>query len=755
MTASQAAETLGKHLKLPIVFLTNDSEETTWKSAKAAHAFGYVHKSLDDRELKTAIEMAFYKREAEEELHRSNRLYATLSQVNQAVVRMHTREEILQEVCRVVVEVGGFTNALIGWLEPSTRKIDPVAFFGIPKETLAQLSFSACDLPEGDSPTGTAVREERWVVANDLQNVPQTVSWHQTIAQLGLRAIGSFPIRFRGKVCSALSVASAKNDFFQEKEILLLQEIAADVSFALDKLEEETKRKQVEQQLKEGEERYRRLVELSPDTVLIHCEGKVIFINPAGLKLFGATHAGQILGTSVMDLIHPSFRETVARRVRTMEDNCSTVALLEEKILRLDGTSLDVEVTAAGFVLSNKPAVQVMLRDISARKMMESRFLRDQRIETIGGLASGIAHDLNNVLAPIVMTVSLLRDKCEDEDTLALIGAMETSAHRGAGIIQQLLTFGRGASGQRSLIEPKHLLNEVAEIARETFPKNIEVKLNARNRDWLVKGDPTQLHQVFLNLCVNARDAMPAGGRLSLSIDVVQLDELHAEIKLGAKDGHYVVFAVKDTGKGVPVEIRDKIFEPFFTTKQLGKGTGLGLATCVNLVKKHGGFIDLVSEPERGAEFKVFLPAAASCNSSIADIAKPNKLPDGNGEVILLVDDEESIRKVARTALQTRGYKVLTANDGAQAISIFSENKDQIRLIFIDVMMPVMGGPAAMREIRALDSKVPMIATSGMIPKELERELAELKSHGFVAKPFTTEQLLTAIAAALAAGNAA
>ncbi len=882
----QAANQINERFRLPIVFLSAYSEDATVQRAGVANASGYIFKPFEDRELKTAIEMALYKHAAREEIHRLSRLYATLSEVNQAIVRVQSREEMLRQVCELAVKFGGFQMAWVGWLDPQTRTIHSVASFGDHEHYLDEVFVNAEDGPNGQGPTGTAIRIGKPVIANDFLNDTRTTPWHEIASRRPYRASAAFPIRVNGTPCGALCVYADQKDFFQEKEVKLLEETAMDVSFALDKLEEEARRKRAEQalaessrfhqqimasardgifvcdlklkcqvwnpamesltgipaaqmlnqhpgdvfprlhkvgvipqlesvaagqttsaldfsynlnqtgrarwcsqssvplrddsgnvvgvistvrditdrknmeseiqrsdeRLRESEDRYRRLVELSPDTVIIHCRNLVAYINPAGLKLFGATTPDQILNRPVTDFIHPDFRGNTVRRYKILfEEGKATAPMEEEKCLRLDGSSVDVEVSASAFRFGNEPAVLVMARDITSRKMMEARFLRNQRIETIGALASGIAHDLNNVLAPIVMTVALLRDKCEDPDTLALISAMETSAHRGAGIIQQLLTFGRGATGQQLHVHPKHLLKEIAEIAQETFPKSIKITTELRNPNWLVLGDATQLHQVLLNLCINARDAMPSGGNLTLFLDLVQIDEANA-LKTGdGKPGPYVVFGIQDTGKGIPLEIREKIFEPFFTTKEIGKGTGLGLATCLNLVKRHGGFIDLISEPGNGALFKVLLPAVpVTALSADCSAARPPDCPIAKGELILVVDDEESIRKIIRVALEKTGYRVLTANDGADAVTVFHQHHYEIAAVLIDVMMPVMGGPAAMRAMRAVDPKVLLIATSGMIPRELEQELAELKPRSFLTKPFTTRELLESLAAALA-----
>ena len=380
-----------------------------------------------------------------------------------------------------------------------------------------------------------------------------------------------------------------------------------------------------------------------------------------------------------------------------------------------------------------------------SQKMMGTQFLRNQRVELIGTLASGIAHDLNNVLAPIPMSLALLRETCTDSGSLSLIDGIEASAERGASIIRQLLSFGRGTGHHQIPLQPVRLIKEIVKIAQETFPKSIEVKLHSQKVDWAVLGDPTQLHQVLLNLCINARDAMPEGGQLKLSLNAT----LVHEGKLGVKKaGMYVVITVSDTGMGIQADIQDKIFDPFFTTKEIGKGTGLGLATCSTIVQQHGGFIEVRSEPGCGAEFIVYLPAITFERAKDLP-AKTGSFQSGQGQRILIVDDEELILEIMRRALEHAGYAVITAKNGMEALTAMSNGQDRIRVVIIDIMMPMMDGPTAVRAWSALAPKMPIIVTSGMLAREAETQLADLQVKVFLPKPFTTPQLLDAVRSVL------
>ncbi len=388
--------------------------------------------------------------------------------------------------------------------------------------------------------------------------------------------------------------------------------------------------------------------------------------------------------------------------------------------------------------------ILVVNTDITEKKKLEAQFLRAQRLENIGTLASGIAHDLNNVLAPILMGVGVLKEQIEDESSLALLSTIESSASRGAGMVRQILTFGRGATGERALLQPNHLIKEIHKIAQETFPKTIQTRIETRS-DWNILGDPTQMHQVLLNLCVNARDAMPNGGTITIASKNVILKNPKSQASLTGPPGPYVQIEVSDTGSGMSEELQKKIFEPFFTTKELGKGTGLGLSTTVNILQNHGGLIDLQSAPGQGTKFTIFFPAQPDKAESTSAL-KPPPLPTGKQELILLVDDERAIREMSKLILESCDYRVLTAENGAQALALFERNRDQVQLVVTDFLMPVMDGPTAVRAMRWSEPGLKVIATSGLSEKEQAQNQPDVKMDKFLQKPYTPEQLLHAVA---------
>ena len=393
-------------------------------------------------------------------------------------------------------------------------------------------------------------------------------------------------------------------------------------------------------------------------------------------------------------------------------------------------------------------SVLIVNTDVSEKKQFEAQLLRTQRVESIGTLAGGIAHDLNNVLAPVLMSVEMLRPKLQDEQSARMISILESSAKRGAQMVKQILTFARGAHGERMLLQPRQLIKEMARIAKETFPKTIQAQVKVPENLWAIMGDPTQLHQVLMNLAVNARDAMPNGGTLLFAAENLLLNEEDAKKHGAANPGCYVMFSVSDTGTGISREILDKIFDPFFTTKEQGKGTGLGLSTVMGIVKGHKGFLQVHSEVNKGTQFKIFLPALETMAEQ-QRAAETRSIPKGQGELLLLVDDELPFLSMTKEALEMNGYRVLTATDGVEAVAVFSAHRNEIKGVFTDMLMPHMDGPAVIKVLKRLDPSVRIVALSGLMDSDRVKAATGRDDIELISKPFTAETLLTVVHDAL------
>jgi signal transduction histidine kinase/CheY-like chemotaxis protein len=378
---------------------------------------------------------------------------------------------------------------------------------------------------------------------------------------------------------------------------------------------------------------------------------------------------------------------------------------------------------------------------------LETQLLRAQRLESIGTLASGVAHDLNNTLVPILMAAPVLRNDVTKQERLKFLDIVESSAQRGAQIVRQVLGFARGVDGDHLLLQPIYVLAEIAKIIGETFSKAIRVRTSYPEDLWLIEGDPTQLHQVLLNLCVNARDSMPEGGSLFLTAENFDVDEHYASTTPGLKPGPHVVINVVDTGKGIPTPIIDKIFDPFFTTKLAGTGTGLGLSSVLGIVKSHGGVVTVCSGGT-GTTFRVFLPAVPDARQ-LADLGTQAEIPLGQGETILLIDDEAAIREVAKALLSQSGYTVLTADDGPSALAIFAQQAKAISTVLIDSEMPIMNGLILARTMRKMDSEAKIILSTARDNDYSEAEVSNAAVQACLSKPYTRETLLRTLARVL------
>lgn len=494
------------------------------------------------------------------------------------------------------------------------------------------------------------------------------------------------------------------------------------------------------------------LLDKAQDAILVtDLQRRLTFWNKGAERLYGWT-ADEALGQVVTDLFYPNgdarevqhaYADVIARGEWTGELQPQTRA--GRKVVIESRWTLVRDGSGEG------RSILSINTDVTDRRQFEQQFYRAQRLESIGTLAGGIAHDLNNVLAPVIMGVGLLHDRLTDDDSREILATISTSAQRGAAMVSQVLSFVRGQEGRRAEIRPVDLITDVVRIARDTLPKNIAIVTDVQPGLPAIVGDPTQCHQVLLNLCVNARDAMPNGGTLVLSAEAATFAPASDALPPALAPGAYVVFGVQDNGVGMPPHLLDKIFDPFFTTKEAGKGTGLGLSTSLTIVRNHGGHIRVLSEPNGGSRFDVYLPVAPA--PAVASAAgQSEKAPRGQGQTVLVVDDEESVRRVLKGALERGGYQVLQAANGKEALSIYHERGHAIAAVVIDMTMPVLGGVPTMRELAKMNPAVRIIAASGIHDNEATAKSIGHQVTQFLPKPFTSEMLLRAVANAVTGG---
>ncbi|WP_414661096.1 hybrid sensor histidine kinase/response regulator [Horticoccus sp. 23ND18S-11] len=508
-----------------------------------------------------------------------------------------------------------------------------------------------------------------------------------------------------------------------------------------------TDARRMERALSDSEERFREVVETIREVFWISDveKNKVLYVSPAFEEIWGVSSAEIYASARVwVDAIHPGDRERVVRAAKTTQ----TAGTYDEvyRVLRPDASIRWVRDRA--YPVRNDAGVVVRIvgtaEDVTDGKRLEEQFLRAQRLEAIGTLASGVAHDLNNILAPMLMIAPMLKPKLAESGDRDMLTIVERSAQRGADVVKQLLTFSRGIAGERGPLQVRHLVKEMVAIMRETFPREIGIAQQIPAELPPLVGDATQLHQVLMNLCVNARDAMPKGGRLSIHAEEVALEVADVRPYQGVKPGRFVVLTVADTGEGIAPAVLTRIFEPFFTTKGVGSGTGLGLSTVLGIVTSHEGFVTVDSELGRGSSFHVHLPAGTKTPSSGVPFAVVDS-PVGGGELVLVVDDEPAVRHSTQRVLEKYGYRVLTAANGREGLALYLLQRDQVRAVVTDLMMPEMGGIALVRALRELSPGLAILAATGLEDAGNRAALGSFGVSELLPKPYAPAELLAAL----------
>jgi two-component system, cell cycle sensor histidine kinase and response regulator CckA len=549
-----------------------------------------------------------------------------------------------------------------------------------------------------------------------------------------------------GEDAAVAAMRAGAHDYLLKNNLVRL---VPAVARELREAQERQKRLDAEQALRESEERFRQLAENITESVFWISEPtamKMLYVSPAYERIWG--RSCDSLDTNFMDwieAIHPDDRQ----RVQTSYFDRSLRGKYDEeyRIIRPDESIRWIR--DRGFPIKNQTGIAYRVvgiaEDITNRKLTEAVLRRTERLESLGTLTSGIAHDLNNVLTPIMGIVQLLPKKIGnmDDSTKRLLQILNDSTHRGADLVKQILSFARGVESKPTNIQIDDLLLEIQRIIQQSFPKNIELVIDSPPNLWSLSADVSMLHQVAINLCVNARDAMPDGGILSIAAENLAIDENYARMNVDARAGNYVVITVADTGTGIEFSILDRIFDPFFTTKDIGKGTGLGLSTVVGIVKSHRGFIDVNSEVGKGTRFKVYLPATVT--AEIIPTVVPTQPASGQGELILVVDDEVPIQVITTAMLETHGYCVMTASDGIEAIALYAQHQQEIGVVVMDMMMPNLDSLTIVRALRKLNPHVQIIAMSGLATSEVVAQTMAAGVKAFLSKPFTATELLNTI----------
>jgi PAS domain S-box-containing protein len=501
-----------------------------------------------------------------------------------------------------------------------------------------------------------------------------------------------------------------------------------------------------DRELRESEDRFRRVVEGAPEGIYIQVDSKYRYLNPVALAMFGAERPDQLIGQSILERLHTDHRDLVVERDQALTEGRHDIALAERRFLRLDGVAFDAEVAAVPSTFDGQHGSIVFFRDITERKqtqhrmhVLEAELRQSQKMEAIGRLAGGIAHDFNNLLMVISSYAELVGIQLPDNDSLQKnLQAIRKATDRASSLTGQMLAFSRKQILSPVVVDLSILVEETAKMIRRLIGEDIELIVSTSGSVWPVEADADQIVQVVMNLCVNARDAMPTGGTLDIATRNVTVSNPDASVPPYVAAGDYVVLSVTDSGTGITAKVQEHMFEPFFTTKEVGKGTGLGLAMVYGIVRQSNGYVWADNVPGRGACFKVYLPRTAK---AMATSLHQPETSDRGDETLLLVEDEDALRDALASFLRKLGYTVLTADSGHDALLKAKNHGAKLNLLITDVVMPKMSGRELSQQMESLFPDLKTIYMSGYTDDSLVRHGVKEAGSAFIQKPFNLESL--------------
>ncbi len=510
-----------------------------------------------------------------------------------------------------------------------------------------------------------------------------------------------------------------------------------------------TGQKRMVEALRDSEERYRRLVDDSPEMILVACEDRIVYVNATGVRLLGASAPADLVGKPIAEIMHPDSGDAARDGIRQAAGEGRPTSLVEQKYVRLDGSVLEVEATSVPVVYRDRPAAQVFARDLTRRRETEEalqrsqeQFRQAQKMEAVGRLAGGVAHDFNNLLTAIRGYTDLLLMELDDGFPLRReVEEIQKAADRAADLTHQLLAFSRKQVLQPKVLDLNAVVSNVDKMVRRLIGEDIDLITVLRPGLGMVKVDPGQIEQVIMNLAVNARDAMPAGGMITIETANVDLSAEYAALHTAVQPGPHVMLTVTDTGTGMDDGTKQRLFEPFFTTKEMGKGTGLGLSTVYGIIKQSSGSIWVYSERGKGTSFKIYFPRHDGAEAAQRPASRPRSAPRGK-ETILLVEDEMVVRMLAAEIMRKSGYNVIEAANGAEALRQIEERRTFIDLMLTDVVMPGMGGRQLVDALPSFLSGMKVLYMSGYPDEAIGRHGFLEPGTPFLQKPFTADGLL-------------
>gem|GEM_PF-467336 len=681
----------------------------------------------------------------EKELLRLNRALTSMYGMNQVILRAQDEPTLLEEVCRFIVSSGDYRLAWIGYTDgEGTIKVQPMARAGAAEQYLEELQRIWQECGQAGA-TEQARKTGQARMIRDITAEEDGQPWKEAALKYGLRSLLALPLIAQERVLGTLTIYSDQPEAFHPEEVQLLIGLTADLAIAISGLRTQADLARREKQLRQSEARYRAVVNHASDVILILQDNVTKYANRRVQELLGYTEE-ELNARRWTDNIHPDDREMVVDRYQARLAGTPVPSEYTFRVQTKDGRTLWVETRASQILWDDRPASMSFIRDITRNKELEEELRQAQKMEAVGVLAGGVAHDFNNLLQMIGGYAELvLLDLEEGDPGHEELTEVVKAVGRAGELTDRLLTFGRKVESTLQTISLNDSVKRVAKLLDRTLPKMIETQVETDDDLWMVEGDPAQMDQVLMNLGLNARDAMPEGGRLTIFSKNVTVTSKTPDLPSDMPPGDYALVSMSDTGTGMDQATRERIFDPFFTTKEVGKGTGLGLSMIYGIVKSHQGFISCLSEPGQGATFNLYLPRRVSQSETMAQ-ADLEETEEHLGQgTILLVDDESVIREFVGKILRRQGYLVLLADSGEQAIEIFEENMEDIDLVLLDMMMPGMGGKKCLEKILELKADVKVIVASGYGFDGSLDSLPDIAGLQYLRKPFRMQELISSV----------
>ncbi len=682
---------------------------------------------------------------AERELKKAHRALEVICECNQLLIRCADEATLLREVCRIITEIGGYRMAWVGYAEEDEEKtVRPVAQAGYEEGYIESARITWAETQRGFGPVGKAIRTGKVHITKNLMTDPTAIPWRDEAARRGYASNIAIPLRIEGRVAGALTIYASEPDAFDEEESRLLTELGNDLAYGIEMLRVQAKKAEAEKALLESAKQWRTTFDAIHDAVcLMDIDGKILRCNAATAEFLGKPFT-DIIGSSCYKLIHGTSEPVPdCPHVRMKETRKR-----EQEVLRVGDRWVRVTVDPTFDENGNLAGDVHIMSDITEQKQTEMRMAsleeqmrQAQKMEAVGRLAGGVAHDFNNLLTVIKGNSQLALLQLEDGNPLKEgMREIEKASDRAANLVRQLLAFSRRQIMEMQVIDLNVLLGDIARMLRRLIREDIELAMEPGEDLGQVKADPGQIEQVIFNLVVNARDAMPAGGKLTIATANVELGGSGGAEVATLPSGPYVRLSVMDTGVGMSPEIRSRIFEPFFTTKERGKGTGLGLSTVYGIVKQSGGEITVESEPGRGTRFDIYLPRVDEPLEEKKEDAPAEEAPRGK-ETVLVVEDDDNLRGLAVRILRRQGYKVLEAANPGDALLICEQHEGPIDLLLTDVVMPRMSGIDLAKRLTSSRPEMKILYMSGYLDDALSGQGFLEKEAPFLVKPFSMEAL--------------